>query len=63
VHGSNTRNLSVALTLSQTSKNAVFIIAYVFSSTKLEKKAEHVLPGSEKVQMERKGTGDGGEMA
>jgi hypothetical protein len=48
VHGSNARNLSVYLSLSQTSKNAVFfIIAYVFSSIKLEKKAEQVLPGGE----------------
>jgi hypothetical protein len=47
VHGSNARNLSVKLSLSQTSKkSSVFlIIAYVFSSTKLEKR-EQVLPGS-----------------
>jgi hypothetical protein len=38
-----------------TSKNALsfFIIAYVFSSTKLEVRAEQVLPGSER--------GEGGE--
>jgi hypothetical protein len=33
----------------------VFLIAYIFSSTKLEKRAEHVLPGS------REGNGVGGE--
>jgi hypothetical protein len=40
------RNLSVELSLSQTSKNAVFlIVSYVFSSTKSEnKRAEQVLP-------------------
>jgi hypothetical protein len=33
-----------------TSKNTVFlIIAYVYSSTKLEKRTERVLPGSEGV--------------
>jgi hypothetical protein len=48
VHGSNARNLSVELSLSQTSKNAVFlIIAYVFSSTKSEKRAQQVLHGAE----------------
>jgi hypothetical protein len=49
VHGSNARNLSVQLSLSQTSKKCpVFlIISCVFSLTKLEKKrAEQVLPGS-----------------
>jgi hypothetical protein len=30
---------------------------YVFSSTKLEKKAEQVLPGSEGDEEERKGVG------
>jgi hypothetical protein len=53
VHGSNAKNLSVQLVLSQTSKNALFlIIAYVFYSTKLEKRAEQVLPGSKGVEGE-----------
>jgi endo-alpha-1,4-polygalactosaminidase (GH114 family) len=47
VHKSNTRNLSVQLSLSQTSKNDVFLISYVFSSTKSEnKRVEQVLPES-----------------
>jgi hypothetical protein len=46
--------------LISTNKNAVFLIAYVFSSTKLEKRAEHILPGS-KVGG-GKGRGQGGEM-
>jgi hypothetical protein len=47
VHGSSAKNLFVYLSLSQTSKNTVFlIISYVFSSTELEnKRAEQVLPG------------------
>jgi hypothetical protein len=58
VHGSNARNLSVQLSLSQLEKRYVFlIIAYAFSSTKLEKRAEQVLPGSEGSG------GEGGEMA
>jgi hypothetical protein len=49
VHGSNARNLSVQLSLSQTSSNAI-IIVYVFSSTKSENKSvEHVLPESSGV--------------
>jgi hypothetical protein len=36
------------------------MIVYVFSSTKLKKKAEQVLPGSEGVWGEWKGAGDGG---
>jgi hypothetical protein len=40
------------------------IIAYVFSSTKLEKRAEQVLPGSEGLwRGEGGGRGQGGEMA
>jgi hypothetical protein len=35
------------------------IIAYVFSSTKLEKRAEQVLPGSEGSGEESEGTGWG----
>jgi hypothetical protein len=38
-------------------------MAYVFSSTKLEKRAEQVLPGSEGVGMEIRGQGQGGEIA
>jgi hypothetical protein len=37
------------------------IIAYVFPSTKLEIKAEQVLPGSKGCQVEKKGTGVRGE--
>jgi hypothetical protein len=50
--------ISVQLSLSQTSKNAVFLtIAYVYSSTKSEnKRAEQVLPGSKGVG----GTGESG---
>jgi hypothetical protein len=41
-----------------------FIIAYVFSSTKLEKWEEQVLPGSEGADGgEEGGVGTGGEMA
>jgi hypothetical protein len=39
------------------------IIAYVFSSTKLEKRAEQVLPGSEQGGKRRRGCGQGKEMA
>jgi hypothetical protein len=47
MHGNNTRNLSVDLSLSQTRKNTMFFIIFdIFSSTKLEnKRAEQVLPG------------------
>jgi hypothetical protein len=60
VHGSNARNLSVYLSLSQTGKkHFVFLItAYVFSSTKSEKRVEQVLPGSEEEGGER-GVRDG----
>jgi hypothetical protein len=64
VHGSNTRNLSVYLSLSQLAKCYVFlIIAYVFTSTKLEKRAEQVLPGSEEggEGADREGSGGKGE--
>jgi hypothetical protein len=58
VRGSNARNLSVLLSLSQASKNAVFlIISSVFSSTKLEKRAEQNLPGTEVGGGEREGVG------
>jgi hypothetical protein len=50
VCGSNASNLSIQLSLSQLAKMLVFLmIAYVFSSTKLEKRAEQALPGSEGV--------------
>jgi hypothetical protein len=40
------------------------IIAYVFSSTKLEKRAEQVLPGNEgALRAEEGGQGQGREMA
>jgi hypothetical protein len=38
------------------------IIAYVLSSTKLEKRTEQALPGSEGVAGERVGAGAGGKM-
>jgi hypothetical protein len=50
MEGSITRNLSVKLSSSQASKNAMFflIIFYVFSSTKSEnKRVEQILHGSE----------------
>jgi hypothetical protein len=55
VQGNKARNLSVYLSLSQTSKNVMsLIISYLFSSTKSEnKRAEQVLP-------ERGGAGGGG---
>jgi hypothetical protein len=37
------------------------IIAYVFSSTKLDIRAEHILPGSKEGWGERKGMGVRGE--
>jgi hypothetical protein len=47
VHGSNARNLSVQLSLSQLAKTlCLSYYAYVFSSTKLEIRAEQVLPGN-----------------
>jgi hypothetical protein len=48
VHGSNARKLSVYLSLSQVAKMlCLSYYCYVFSSTKLEKRAEQVLSGSE----------------
>jgi hypothetical protein len=41
----------------------LLIIAYVFSSTKLEKRAEQVLPGSEGVRGEGVGWEQKAEMA
>jgi hypothetical protein len=56
--------ISVSQTLSQTSKNAIFlIITYVFSSTKLDMKAEQVLPGSKEDGGRGRGQEAGGEMA
>jgi hypothetical protein len=52
--------------LSQLAKTYVFLIVFVFTSTKLEKKPDQVLPGSEGFRGEREGAGDrgqGGEMA
>jgi hypothetical protein len=50
VQGSNARNLSVQLSLTQLAKMLCLLYyAYVFSSTKLEIRAEQVLPGSEGV--------------
>jgi hypothetical protein len=43
-------------------KHCVFlIIAYVFSSTKLEKRPEQVLPGTKGGQEKRERTGDRGK--
>jgi hypothetical protein len=55
VHGSNAKNLSVQLSLSQASQKCyIFLIFYVFSSTKLEeKRAEQVLLGSKEGWGER----------
>jgi hypothetical protein len=61
VHGSKTRNLSVQLSLSQLAKPLCLIIAYVFSSTKLEIRAEQILPGSEGRGERRRGGGGGGK--
>jgi hypothetical protein len=48
VHGSNARNLSTQLSLTQLAKTLFLpIYAYVFSSAKLQLRAERVLPGSE----------------
>jgi hypothetical protein len=47
VHESNARNLSVQLSLTQLAETLCLpYYAYVFSSTKLEIRAEQVLPGS-----------------
>jgi hypothetical protein len=52
VHGSNARNLSVKLSLSQLAKTLCLSYCLcLLSSTKLEKRAEQILPGS-------KGLGD-----
>jgi hypothetical protein len=64
VHGSNVRNLSVQLSLSQLAKTlCLSYYAYVFPSTKLEIRAEQVLLGSEGgLWREVLGGGQRGEM-
>jgi hypothetical protein len=63
VHVSNARNLYIAILISNYQKRYVLhIIAYILSSTKLEKRAEQVLPGSEGGGGRGKGWGQG-EMA
>jgi hypothetical protein len=58
---SNARNLCIAILISNKQKCYVFlIIGYVFSSTKLEKRAEHILPGSEGDEGEKEGVDAGG---
>jgi hypothetical protein len=62
VHGNNARNLSVYLSLTQLAKTLCLpYYAYVFSSTKLETRAEQFLPGSEGVGGRGKGVGEKGE--
>jgi hypothetical protein len=62
VHGSNARILSAEISSSQLAKTlCLSYYAYVFSSTKLEIRADQVLPGSEEGGRER-GGGQGGEM-
>jgi hypothetical protein len=56
VHESNARNLFVYLFLTQLAKMLCLPYAYVFSPTKLEIRAEQVLPGSRGVW----GRGTGG---
>jgi hypothetical protein len=59
VHGSNARNISILLPLSQTSKTSMsFLLSHMFfPSTKLEKRAEQILPGS---KGDGRGEGGGG---
>jgi hypothetical protein len=63
VHGSNARNLSVYLSISQTNKNSMpfLLLLNVFTSTKLEKRAKQVLPGREGGWRGRKRQGARGE--
>jgi hypothetical protein len=65
VHGSSARNLSIKLSLSQLAKMLCLLYyCYVFSPTKLEKRAEHVPPGSEgEVGGEGGGGGQSGVLA
>jgi hypothetical protein len=54
VHGSNARNISVYLSLSQLVKTVCLpYYAYVFSSIKLVIRAKQDLPGNERVGGER----------
>jgi hypothetical protein len=64
VHKSNVRNLCVQLSLTQLAKmHCLPCYACIFSSTKLEIRAEQVLPGSEGVREERvREKGQGREM-
>jgi hypothetical protein len=63
-HGSNAGNLSVQLPLTHLTKTLCLpYYAYVFSSRKLEIRAEQVLPGSEVRGRGESGRGSqGGEM-
>jgi hypothetical protein len=61
VHGSNARNLYSYLYLNQQKCFVFLIIAYVFYSTKLEIRAEQVLPGSEEGWGCGRGSGKQGE--
>jgi hypothetical protein len=62
VHGSNAKNLSVQLSLTQLAKILCLpYYAYVFSSTKLEIRAEQVLPESDWGEGERLEEGGRGE--
>jgi hypothetical protein len=62
VHENNARNLSVQLSLPQLAKCFVFLIfAYVFSSTKLEKKAEQFCLEARRGEGEKEGAGCRGE--
>jgi hypothetical protein len=59
VHGTNARNFHVWLSLFSEQKPFVLlIIVYTLSSTKLNIKAEQVLPGSEGVGMRGSGWGE-----
>jgi hypothetical protein len=61
VHESNARNLSIYLSLTQLAKTLCLpYYAYVFSSTKLEIRAEEVLPGSKEGEGRRGGEKWGG---
>jgi hypothetical protein len=60
VHGSNAKNLSYSYLYLKLAKMLCFsyyLLCFLFSSTKLEKRAEQVLPGSEKCGRKREGAG------
>jgi hypothetical protein len=57
VHESNARNISVQLSFTQLAKMFCLPYAYVFSSTKLERRAEQVLPKKEGGRGEEWGRG------